>query len=107
MDALDKIAEKYDMYMPTFGHAADGNLHTHILMKEAGGVKQEDLEKVKKEIYDITLNLGGTITAEHGIGKIRVKNLSHYSNKKAIEIMKNIKEVFDPNNTLNPGTVLS
>jgi len=107
MDALDDIAKKYDMHMPTFGHAGDGNLHTHILMKEAGGVKQEDLEKVKKEIYDITIRLGGTITAEHGIGKIRVKNLSQYSNKKAIEIMKNIKEVFDPNNILNPGTVLS
>ncbi len=107
MDALDEIAKKYDMYMPTFGHAGDGNLHTHILMKEAGGVKQEDLEKVKKEIYDITIGLGGTITAEHGIGKIRVKNLSQCSNKKAIEIMRNIKEVFDPNNILNPGTVLS
>ena len=107
MDALDELAKKYDMYMPTFGHAGDGNLHTHILMKEAGGVKQEDLENVKKEIYDITIRLGGTITAEHGIGKIRVKNLSQYSNKKAIEIMKNIKEVFDPSNILNPGTVLS
>jgi glycolate oxidase len=107
MDALDEIAKKYDMHMPTFGHAGDGNLHTHILMKEAGGVKREDLEKVKKEIYDITIRLGGTITAEHGIGKIRVKNLSQYSNKRAIEIMKNIKEVFDPNNILNPGTVLS
>ncbi|MDH5462011.1 MAG: FAD-binding oxidoreductase [Candidatus Bathyarchaeota archaeon] len=107
MDALDEIAKKYDMYMPTFGHAGDGNLHTHILMKEAGGVRREDLEKVKKEIYDIAIRLGGTITAEHGIGKIRVKNLSQYSNKKAIEIMKNIKKVFDPNNILNPGTVLS
>lgn len=107
MDALDEIAKKYDMYMPTFGHAGDGNLHTHILMEEAGGVKQEDLEKVKKEVYDVTIRLGGTITAEHGIGKIRVKNLSQYSNRRAIEIMKNIKEVFDPNNILNPGTVLS
>ncbi len=106
-DELDKIAVRFNMYMPTFGHAGDGNLHTHILMKKAGGVKEEDLETVKKEIYDATIRLGGTITAEHGIGKIRVKNLNQYSNSKKIEIMKNIKRVFDPNNILNPGTIMS
>ena len=105
--ALDQIANKYNMYLPTFGHAGDGNLHTHILVKDAGGVKEEVLEKVKKEIYDAAIRLGGTITAEHGVGKIRVKNLSQYSEKKAIELMKDIKRVFDPNNILNPGTIIS
>ncbi len=107
MNTLDDIARKYNMYSPTFGHAADGNLHTHILMERAGGVKEEDLEKVKGEIYDITMSLGGTITAEHGVGKIRVKNLSPYLDEKAIQIMKDIKKAFDPNNILNPGTILA
>ena len=62
---------------------------------------------MKKEIYAITIKLGGTITAEHGIGKIRVKNLKQYLSHKAIEIMKKIKGVFDPNNILNPGAVIS
>ncbi|NIU85061.1 MAG: hypothetical protein GWN64_16705 [Candidatus Thorarchaeota archaeon] len=107
MDALDEIAKKYNMYLPMYGHAGDGNLHPHILMKKAGGVKEEYLERVKKEIYDVTIGLGGTITAEHGIGKIRIKNLNQYLDKKTIEIMKKIKEVFDPNNILNPGAVIS
>jgi len=106
MDALDEIAKKYNMCLPMYGHAGDGNLHPHILMKKAGGVREEDLERVKKEIYDITIRLGGTITAEHGIGKIRIQNLNQYLDKKAIEIMKKIKKVFDPNNILNPGTVV-
>jgi len=75
-------------------------------MKKAGGVEERDLEKVKKEIYDVTIGLGGTITAEHGIGKIRIENLHQYLGGKAIEIMKEIKEVFDPNKVLNPGTVV-
>jgi len=106
MDALDDIAKKYNTYLPMYGHAGDGNLHPHILMKKAGGVREEDLERVKKEIYDVTVGLGGTITAEHGIGKIRIKNLNQYLDEKAIEIMKKIKKVFDPNNILNPGTVV-
>ena len=59
-----------------------------------------------KQIYDITIGLGGTITAEHGIGKIRIKSLNEYLDEKAVEIMKKIKKVFDPNNILNPGTVV-
>jgi len=106
VEALDEIAEEYGMYLPIFGHAGDGNLHSHLLMKKAGGVKERDLEKVKKEIYDVTVGLGGTITAEHGIGKIRIENLHQYLSEKAIEIMKEIKEIFDPNKVLNPGTVV-
>ena len=106
MDALDEIARKYNMYLPMYGHAGDGNLHPHILTKKAGGVEEEDLEKVKKEIYDVTIGLGGTITAEHGIGKIRIKDFNRYLDQKAIEVMKKIKKVFDPNNILNPGTVV-
>ena len=105
MSELDKIAEKYGMYMPVFGHAGDGNLHTHILTKEAGGVERQDLERVKKEIYDVAIRMGGTTTAEHGVGKIRVKEFERYSDKKMLEIMKAIKKAFDPNNILNPGTI--
>ena len=106
LDALDEIAEKYNMYLPVYGHAADGNVHAQILVEEAGGIKEENLEKVKEEIYDRTIELGGTITAEHGIGKIRIKNFSRYLDEKTLEIMRGIKRIFDPNNILNPGKVL-
>jgi glycolate oxidase len=106
LDALDEVAEKYDMYLPVYGHAADGNVHAQILMEEAGGIKEEDLEKMKEEIYELTIGLGGTITAEHGVGRIRIKDFGRYLDEKAMEIMREIKRVFDPNNILNPGKVL-
>ena len=83
----------------------DGNLHPFIL-KKAGGADEKDLEKVKKEIYDITIHLGGTITAEHGIGKIRINNLQRYSEDKEMEIMTKIKKIFDPKGILNPETIV-
>jgi len=104
MDALDEIATKYKMYLPMYGHAGDGNLHLHILTKKEGGVKREHLEDVRKDIYVAAVSLGGTITAEHGIGKIR--KLDQYLDKKAVKIMMGIKRIFDPNNILNPGTVI-
>jgi len=65
------------------------------------------LGKIKREIYEACVNLGGTITAEHGVGKIRIKSLQEFSNKKRIELMKKIKEVFDPYEILNPGTLFA
>jgi len=106
LDALDDTAKKYGIYIPVYGHAADGNLHPHIPDEKAGGPKEEDIEKIKRESYDKARKLGGTITGEHGIGKIRTKNLVEILEKKEIEIMKAIKKVFDPNNVLNPRTVI-
>ncbi|MCD6362171.1 MAG: FAD-binding oxidoreductase, partial [Armatimonadetes bacterium] len=64
------------------------------------------IEKLKKEIYKATLNLGGIITGEHGLGKIRTENLNLYLDEKQIEMMRKIKRIFDPNNILNPGAVI-
>jgi len=100
-DAIDAIAEKYNAYIPVYGHAADGNVHSHIMKKDA-----EKYEVLKSEIYEAAIRLGGTITGEHGIGKIRVKELYKFTHPKSIELMKGIKRLFDPNNILNPSTVL-
>jgi glycolate oxidase len=99
IEAVDNIAKKYDTYLPTYGHAADGNLHVHILKKDL-----EIIEKLRNEIYKACLELGGVITGEHGIGKIRTKNLHLYLSEKELELMRKIKKTFDPNNILNPGT---
>jgi glycolate oxidase len=104
MDLIDGIAEKYDTRIPVYGHAGDGNLHVHI-MKEEG----RDLEyygKMKKEIYNAGVSLGGVITGEHGIGRIRIEYLCLVLSRKEIELQRAIKKVFDPNNILNPGKVL-
>ncbi|MEM0054013.1 MAG: FAD-binding oxidoreductase [Nitrososphaeria archaeon] len=100
-DEIDKIAEKYNAYIPVYGHAADGNVHSHVMKKDA-----EKYEQIKNEIYEAAVRLGGVITGEHGIGKIRVKELSKLVHPKSLEIMKGIKRLFDPNNILNPSTVV-
>ncbi len=104
MDQVDEIAAKQGVYLPVYGHAGDGNLHVHI-MKE--GIKDLNMaEKIKKEVYKAAVDLGGVITGEHGIGKLRIGNLNSVLNKKHLEIMKSIKRIFDPNNILNPHKVL-
>jgi glycolate oxidase len=100
-DIIDSLAEKYSAYIPVYGHAADGNVHSHVMKKDF-----DKYEKIKAEIYQATINLGGVITGEHGIGKIRIKELVKFTPAKNIELMRRIKEIFDPNNILNPLTVL-
>lgn len=105
MDAVNEIAKKYSAYLPVYGHAADGNLHVHIMKEE--GESLEYMEKLKSEIYKVGLELGGVITGEHGIGKIRTKSLCLYLNEKELALMKSIKKMFDPNNIMNPGTKIN
>jgi len=102
MDIVDNIEKKYSTYLPTFGHAADGNLHVHIMMD-----KINEMENIRNEIYIATIKLGGTITGEHGIGEARIKYINNFMDKKQYEIMLKIKKIFDPNNILNPGKKLS
>lgn len=104
MDLVDGIAEKYNAYMPVYGHAGDGNLHVHI-MKEKGKEPKE-FEEMKREVYKAAVSLGGVITGEHGVGKTRVKDIGLVLSRKEIDLMKAIKRIFDPNNILNPEKVV-
>lgn len=104
MDKIDEIAEKHKVYLPLYGHAADGNLHVHIIKQKENKCTLKHVEKLRNEIYGACLELGGVITGEHGIGKVRTKTLHKYLSEKEIELIKNIKKIFDPNNILNPGT---
>ncbi len=103
LEKVDEIAKKYNTVIPTYGHAGDGNLHSHI-MKEL--VERGLLRQVKREIYAETIHLGGVITGEHGIGQIRNKDLDLVPDQKQFELMAGIKKLFDPNNILNPGVGL-
>lgn len=100
MDIIDKIEAKYNTKIYTFGHAADGNLHPHLLheLVERGVLKQ-----VKREIYKAAIDMGGVISGEHGIGLVRLPDLDLDPNQKGWELIRGIKKVFDPNDILNPG----
>ncbi len=103
MAEVDKIAEKYNTKIPVVGHAGDGNLH-HILMQEIAD--RGILDDIKLEIYDLVMKLGGSLTAEHGIGKKSIKLLDRYLDDRQKQISRDIKKAFDPNNILNPDTAI-
>ncbi len=100
MDRIDEIAKRYDVKIPTYGHAADGNLHPHLMVDL---VKKGILREVKRTIYQEAVKLGGVITGEHGLGVIRLADLDLCPDGKTWELMRGIKRVFDPNNILSPG----
>jgi glycolate oxidase len=98
MDDLDAIAEEYRTKIPLYGHAADGNLHAHIM----DDIDASKLKVMKEEVYRKAITLGGTITAEHGIGKVRRDLLSLCLSSEEIALMNEVKRIFDPNGVLNP-----
>jgi glycolate oxidase len=105
MDAIDRIAAEFGTVIPITGHAGDGNLHPKLI-KPLAEESLQKLKKVKREIYEEAFKLGGTMTGEHGLGKIRIPDVDIFLDKKKLELMRGIKQVFDPNGILNPGCVL-
>lgn len=103
---IRKIAKKYDLKIAVQGHAGDGNLHATILCDERDPELMARVEKAAEEIFKSTLALGGTLTGEHGIGRVKAKYLLLETGKEGLELMRAIKKTFDPNNILNPGQFL-
>ncbi len=105
---LDQVARKYNVLIPCFGHAGDGNLHTTIIKKPEMETPAWNrvLEKARHEVYQKTLELGGTISGEHGVGHKRKKYLKDCFQPATITLMKRVKQAFDPNHILNPGKII-
>ncbi len=107
MDKIEELSVKYDVEIPLLAHAADGNLHAFIMLEDEDVQEVPDYyEDLKKEMYKATIDLGGTITGEHGIGALRKKQLAMQYTDRELELMKQIKKSFDPNNVLNPRKIV-
>ncbi len=102
---VQEIARKYDLMIGNFGHAGDGNLHPTCLVDERDADEMRRAEKAFEEIFAAALDLGGTITGEHGVGLAKKAFLPKQVGDPAIELMRKIKAVVDPNSVLNPGKV--
>ena len=100
--AYQEIADKYDVTVATYGHAADGNLHTKMLLDTVSADEWERGVKAVDEIFDITVKLGGSVTGEHGIGISKAPNFQA-ERPTALATIRDIKKAMDPNNILNPG----
>ncbi|UNJ81189.1 glycolate oxidase subunit GlcD (plasmid) [Bacillus sp. CMF21] len=105
--ATNEIAEKYDLNICTFGHAGDGNLHPTCLTDVRNHEEIERVEKAFEEIFVKAIELGGTITGEHGVGVMKAPYLELKAGKEGIAAMKAIKHSLDPNNIMNPGKMFA
>ncbi|OAQ52531.1 2-hydroxy-acid oxidase [Natrinema mahii] len=100
-----RLADEYDLLVPCFGHAGDGNLHYSVLADPNDPDQLERGEALYREIVELAIELGGTATGEHGIGEGKQKYLEPEHGAGAVEAMRSVKRALDPMDTLNPGKV--
>ncbi len=104
---IEKLAKKYKILVPCFGHAGDGNLHIRIVSNPKWDQDEyrKNLDKILVDLYELTVSLGGTLSGEHGIGHKRKKYMPMFVSDAQLKMLRQIKRQFDPNNILNPGKI--
>ncbi|WP_280768545.1 glycolate oxidase subunit GlcD [Salipaludibacillus daqingensis] len=105
--AIEKIAKENDVQICTFGHAGDGNLHPTCMTDARDKEEMKRVEKSFEEIFKKAIELGGTITGEHGVGVMKSPYLSWKVGETGVDAMFAIKQAFDPNNIMNPGKIFA
>lgn len=100
------VCKKYGLHSVCYGHAGDGNLHVNIIKGDLSDDKwNNDLPIAIREIFTEVVKLGGTLSGEHGIGLVQQPYMDIAFDPISLDIMRQIKKVFDPNNILNPGKI--
>ena len=108
LSSVKEIGKKYGFRSICYGHAGDGNLHINILKENLEeSVWTDIITDAIREIFELCVQLGGTISGEHGIGLVQKKYLDIPFTKEQLELQKNIKTLFDPNMILNPGKIFN
>ncbi len=98
---IEEIGKRYETFVANFGHAGDGNIHVNFMCDRDDQASIERARKCVAETFQLAVDLGGTISGEHGIGYVKAPYLNYAIDKPTLEIMKQIKRVFDPNGILN------
>lgn len=106
IQGVKELGKKNNFDVVCYGHAGDGNLHIRI--RKEGTVNSfgdAEMTKSLRELFELVKKLGGTISGEHGIGLIQKGFMDIVFHEKQIELMRQIKKAFDPNNILNAGKI--
>ncbi|HVZ52908.1 MAG TPA: FAD-binding oxidoreductase [Pseudolabrys sp.] len=108
---LTRIEDELDKELPglrmfTFGHLGDGNLHFNPLLPAGAAAAPGDLQRVNTAVHDLVTAFGGSISAEHGIGRLRLDELTRYKSPVELRMMAALKQLFDPHNVMNPGKLI-
>jgi len=105
LDAMQAIAEKYDLVVANVFHAGDGNLHPLLLYNSQDAEQAERVQAAGAEILEICLEVGGALSGEHGIGLEKANLMGRVYNEDDLENMKQVRRIFNPSNLLNPGKI--
>ncbi|MBA3633631.1 MAG: FAD-binding protein [Acidobacteria bacterium] len=100
---IEEIGRRHNTFVANFGHAGDGNIHVNFLCNREDADSIARARQCVKETFALSVELGGSISGEHGIGYVKAAYLDMAIDQPTLEIMKAIKRVFDPNGILNPG----
>jgi len=100
---VEEIGRNHDTFVANFGHAGDGNIHVNFMCNREDADSIARARQCVRETFALSVELGGSISGEHGIGYVKAAYLDMAIDKPTLEVMKGIKKVFDPNGILNPG----
>ena len=103
---IEKIQQRYDIPIVNFGHAGDGNIHVNIMIDKKVPGQEEKAHEAIKEVFQAALDLGGTMSGEHGVGLSKQPFIPMELSADQIGAMRAIKRALDPRNILNPGKML-
>lgn len=107
IEYINRLAQEYDLLIPLFGHFGDGNIHTNLMLNPAKQGEMERAEKVLDKIFRYVVSVKGSISGEHGIGITKKAFMRYQFSDLEMELFKRLKQVFDPENLLNPGKILN
>ena len=106
LEGIKAIGNKYGFQSVCYGHAGDGNLHVNIIKGTMSDHHwNTEVTKGIREIFELTVALNGTLSGEHGIGYVQKNYMDIAFNQTQLQLMKGIKQLFDPNSILNPGKI--
>lgn len=99
---LQVISDKYSIPIVNFGHAGNGNIHTNLLLDEKNSTQANNAQTCLNDVFELVLKLNGTLSGEHGVGIEKRDYVGREIDNNTLELMRQIKKQFDPNNILNP-----
>ncbi len=107
LEGVKSIGARYGFQSVCYGHAGDGNLHVNIIKGDLSDrFWEEELPKAIREIFQLTVELGGTLSGEHGIGLVQRPYMDIAFDRRQLDLMRSIKDSFDPLGIMNPGKIL-
>ncbi len=107
VEGVGDIAEARGLVIASFGHAGDGNIHVNVMIDNSDEDEAAQGLRAVEDIFSLAISLGGTISGEHGVGTAKAPYIDMELKKDAIDIMKRIKDTFDPKGILNPGKIFT